>query len=65
VVFVPPGVAFIAFIVMDCKLNVLLYMTAVLASVTANELLKNIYHQPRPYMAESEIRGYHDKIILE
>ena len=58
IVFVPPVIVFIAFMVMDCKLNALIYTAAVIASVTANELLKNIYHQPRPYMVESEIKGY-------
>lgn len=54
-VFVPPLIVFLAFIAMDCKLNVIIYMVVVLASVGANELLKNIYHQPRPYMTEPEI----------
>jgi hypothetical protein len=53
IVFVPPFVAFLAFIFMDCKLNVLIYGVVVICSVTANEILKNIYHQPRPYMVET------------
>ncbi len=44
IVFLPPLIAFIAFITMDCKLNVILYMVLIAASVTANEILKNLYH---------------------
>lgn len=55
IVFLPPLIAFIAFIFMDCKLNVLTYFAVMICSVVTNELLKNIYHQPRPYMSEVSI----------
>lgn len=55
VVFIPPLAALYGFLFTDNKLNSLLYLTVTICSITANEFLKNLYHQARPYMIESEI----------
>ncbi|CAD8206382.1 unnamed protein product [Paramecium pentaurelia] len=57
IVFIPPIAAFYCFIYDDNKLNSLLYLSVVVTSVTTNEILKNIYHQARPYMIEPEIKS--------
>jgi hypothetical protein len=57
--FVPAFFGVGAFVMMDCKLNSLLYFTVCCASIGTNELVKNIYHQPRPYMTTNEIKAYH------
>jgi len=44
IVFIPPLAAFYCFLFKDNKLNSILYMTITAISVTANELLKSIYH---------------------
>ncbi|CAK57777.1 unnamed protein product (macronuclear) [Paramecium tetraurelia] len=57
IVIIPPIAAFYCFVYDDNKLNALLYLGVVITSVTTNEILKNIYHQARPYMIEPEIRS--------
>lgn len=42
--FVPGFFGVISFVIMDCKLNSLLYFCVCCFSVGTNELLKNIYH---------------------
>ena len=42
IIFLPPAIAFIAYMTMDCKLNVLLYGFVSIANITANDLLKNM-----------------------
>lgn len=64
IVFLPPMIAFISFVVLDCKLNVLLYMSLCVGSACFNELAKNVYHQPRPYMVESTISRYTCVLII-
>jgi hypothetical protein len=56
--FVPGLLGIVAFVLMDCKLNALLYFCVCAFSIGSNELLKSIYHQPRPYMAETSIKAY-------
>jgi hypothetical protein len=57
--FVPSFFGVAAFILMNCKLNALLYFSLCCASVGTNEILKSIYHQPRPYMTTDQIKAYH------
>ncbi|CAD8117495.1 unnamed protein product [Paramecium sonneborni] len=57
IVFIPPIAAFYCFIYDNNKLNSLLYLSVVVISVTMNEILKNIYHQARPYMIEPDIKS--------
>ncbi|CAD8118082.1 unnamed protein product [Paramecium sonneborni] len=57
IVFIPPIAAFYCFVYDNNKLNSLLYLSVVVVSVTTNEILKNIYHQARPYMIEPDIKS--------
>lgn len=56
--YVLPCIALIAFLFMNNKLGALLYGIMILFSVASNSLLKNIYHQARPFFIEEEIQPY-------
>jgi len=42
--FIPALFGVAAFVIMDCKLNALLYFSVCCFSVATNEMLKSIYH---------------------
>ncbi|CAD8197694.1 unnamed protein product [Paramecium pentaurelia] len=56
--YVLPSIAGIAFLILDNKLGALLYGGMILFSVASNSLLKNIYHQARPFFIVEEIEPY-------
>ena len=58
--YIPPIASIYCYLFRDNKLNSILYLVVVIISVTSNELLKSLYHQPRPYMIEDDgIEGYY------
>ncbi|CAD8198543.1 unnamed protein product [Paramecium octaurelia] len=56
--YVLPSIAGIAFLILDNKLGALLFGGMILFSVASNSLLKNIYHQARPFFIVEEIEPY-------
>ncbi|KAM3132491.1 hypothetical protein pb186bvf_015450 [Paramecium bursaria] len=52
--YIPPIASIYCYLFRDNKLNSILYLVVVIISVTSNELLKSLYHQPRPYMIEDD-----------
>ena len=64
-VYLPPFIALIALIFLDKKLNMILYLIVCACTLTANNILKNLYHQPRPYMTTNFIQGFYNNIFIE
>ncbi|CAD8119397.1 unnamed protein product [Paramecium sonneborni] len=56
--YVLPSIAGIAFLILNNKLGALLYGGMILFSVASNCLLKNIYHQARPFFIVEDIEPY-------
>ncbi|CAD8203126.1 unnamed protein product [Paramecium octaurelia] len=56
--YVLPCIAIIAFLILENKLGALLYGGMILFSIASNSLLKNFYHQARPFFIVQEIEPY-------
>ncbi|CAD8096044.1 unnamed protein product [Paramecium primaurelia] len=50
-----PGIALLMFIFTENKLASIIYMCLIQFTISFNSILKNVYHQPRPYWIESDI----------
>lgn len=56
--YIVPAAALILFLFFDQKLKALIYGSLIVFTTSLNNVLKNLYHQPRPYMLEDEILAY-------
>ncbi|CAD8065744.1 unnamed protein product [Paramecium sonneborni] len=52
-----PQIAFLIFIFTENKLAYIIYVCLIQSITSINSVLKNLYHQPRPYWIESEIQA--------
>ncbi|CAK59603.1 unnamed protein product (macronuclear) [Paramecium tetraurelia] len=52
-----PGIALLVFMFRENKLGAILYGCMIMFIVSLNSLLKNIYHQARPFWTEEDIKG--------
>ncbi|CAK60732.1 unnamed protein product (macronuclear) [Paramecium tetraurelia] len=50
-----PGIALLIFIFTENKLASIIYMCLIQFTISFNSVLKNVYHQPRPYWIEPDI----------